>query len=374
MNNLNEIKSSEIINTYTSNQEESVNNQLNAPKNDINNNNQLGLNNAYQLGLVNNQNKEPLSINDKAYNIKYTASNYLANPSNYIYVNDPLDVIGNCENAIINQPTTYLQIATGCITENEYDVILDTPQGLVYAFYFKEKSNCCCRNCCKQAKRPFCMYANYIPSGKDIMHKEERHYFDIERSCGCNHILCFCNFIRPKMRIYYSKSGKCLGSIIDACDFTKKKLEVYDDNEQLIYTIETSCCQIGLCFGRNAETVAKINFRIFDISGRLLGHIVKIPSIADRLAQIQVDSYSGFHDSANNFIVNFPPDAPPEHKFLLIIAAIKAGYQFFTENKNDCFNTYNRFCFCCCGYCCHYWCLPFRLLQNSICPPCFSLC
>ena len=176
------------------------------------------------------------------------------------------------------------------------------------------------------------------------------------------------------MRIYYSKSGKCLGSIIDACDFTKKMLEIYDDNEQLIYTIETSCCQIGLCYGRNAETVAKINFRIFDSSAKLLGHIVKIPSIADRLAQIQVDSYSGFHDAANNFIVNFPPDAPPEHKFLLIIAAIKAGYQFFTENRNDCFSTYNRFCFCCCGYCFNYCCVPFRLLQNSICPPCFSLC
>lgn len=37
------------------------------------------------------------------------------------------------------QPTTYLEMVTGCITENEYDVILDYPQGLVYAFYFKEK-------------------------------------------------------------------------------------------------------------------------------------------------------------------------------------------------------------------------------------------
>ena len=283
LNNLNQYQetnlSSQSIknNTYINNQEGLPLKQLNDPKKDIN---------SSRLDLVNNQDKEPLSILDKAYNIKYTPSNYLANPSSYIYVNDPLDVIGNCENAIINQPTTYLQIATGCITENEYDVILDTPQGLVYAFYFKEKSNCCCRNCCKQAKRPLCIYGNYIPSGKDIMHKVERHYFDIERHCGCNHILCFCNFIRPKIWIYYSKSGKCLGSIIDACDFTKKMLEIYDDNEQLIYTIETSCCQIGLCYGRNAETVAKINFRIFDSSGKLLGHIIKIPSISDRLAQI----------------------------------------------------------------------------------------
>jgi len=30
-------------------------------------------------------------------------------------------------------------LESGCITENEYDVLLDSPQGLVYAFYFKEK-------------------------------------------------------------------------------------------------------------------------------------------------------------------------------------------------------------------------------------------
>jgi hypothetical protein len=367
------IKSTEKNNTYINNPEESVLKQINEPENEVNNT-QLSLNKAYQLGLMKNPNNDFLTIPDKAYNVKYTSSNYLANPSNYIYVDDPIDIIGNCENAIINQPTTYLQMATGCITENEYDVFLDTPQGLVYAFYFKEESNCFCRNCCKQAKRPFIMYANYVPSGKEIMHKIERHYFDIERHCGCNHYLCFCNFIRPKMKISYSKNGKKLGTIIDSCDSTKKKLEIYDENEQLIYTIETSCCQIGLCFGRQPETVAKINFRIFDHSGRILGYIIKIPSISDKLAQIQVDSYSGFHDAANNFIINFPIDAPPEHKFLLIIAAIKSGYQFFTENRNDCFSSYNRSCFCFCGYWCNYFCCPFRFLQNSICPPCFSFC
>lgn len=360
------------LNNLTKSLESVNNNTMNDSKREIND--ELNLNKAYQLGLVNNQNIQNnpnnfLSINDKAYNIKYTPSNYLANASNYIYVDDPINVIGNCDNAIINQPTTYLQIATGCITENEYDVILDTPQGLVYAFYFKEKSNCLCRNCCKQAKRPFDMWASYVPSAKEIEHKVERHYFYIDRPCGCNDYCCFCNCIRPKMKVSYAKTGKYLGTIIDSCDCCNKKLEIYDDTEQLIYEIETSCCQIGLCFDRNAETVAKIDFKIYN-SGEKVGHIIKVPSISDKLARMQVDSYHGFHDASNNFIVNFPKNATPDHKFLLIIAAIKLGYQFFTENKNECCYFCQRYC----GICCNYCCFLCRYIINPFCPPILTFC
>ena len=148
------------------------------------------LNSADKLGLLNNQkspNQNKVLLSDKVYSIKYTPWNILANSSNYVYVEDPKDVIGDCENAIVMQPTPYLQMVSGCITENEYDVILDSPQGLVYAFYFKEKSNCCCRNCCRQATRHFDMFANIVPSGKAIEQKKDNHYFKIERRCGCIH-------------------------------------------------------------------------------------------------------------------------------------------------------------------------------------------
>jgi hypothetical protein len=100
------------------------------------------LNPSNKLDLINNQrnpNQNNALLSDKAYSIEYTPLNILANASRYIYVEDPKDVIGDCENAIVMQPTTYLQMVSGCITENEYDVILDSPQGLAYAFYFKEK-------------------------------------------------------------------------------------------------------------------------------------------------------------------------------------------------------------------------------------------
>ena len=339
------------------------------------NNNETELNTLKSFDLINNRNNEinpniqkDKVLSDKIYGVHYTAFNTLADASKFIYVDDPINIIGDCDNAMVIQPTTYLQIASGCITENEYDVILDSPQGLVYAFYFKEKSNCFCRNCCKQARRPFDMYANHVPSGKEIEHRRDNHYFTIERSYGFNDYCCFCNCIRPKMFISFTKNNQYLGKIIDSCSCCHNKLEIFDSNDNLIYEIKTHCCQIGLCCGRNAETVAKIDFKIISPENQnIIGHIIKIPSLNDKMGRIMVDSSAGFHDSSNSFIVNFPNDASPNDKFLLIVAAIKLGYQFFTENRNSCCENCDRSC---CN-CCNYYCFPCRRLCNFLfCPFC----
>ena len=212
------------------------------------------------------------------------------------------------------------------------------------------------------------MYANYVPSAKEIEHKVERRYFFIERLCGCNSFCCCCNCIRPKMKITYAKTGQYLGLIVDSWDCCNHKLEIYDNTDQLIYEIKTSCCQIGLCCGRNAETVAKIDFKTYNLD-TIVGHLIKIPSTKDKTAQSEVDAHIGFHDASNSFIVNFPENATPDHKFLLIIAAIKLGYQFFTHNKSeyDC-------CQSICGNLCYYCCFPFRIYNKLFCPLCCLLC
>ena len=371
LNNLNQNHENNQLNNLISNPETLINN-FNDNKNESIQD--LNIKSTYQLGLVNNQNfpnnnDNNLTISDKAYTIKYTPVNTLADSSKYIYVNDPINVIENCNNAIVKQPTTYLQIASGCITENEYDVVLDSPQGLVYAFYFKEKSSCCNRNCCNPATRHFDMYANYVPSAKEIEHKVERRYFFIERLCGCNSFCCCCNCIRPKMKITYAKTGQYLGLIVDSWDCCNHKLEIYDNTDQLIYEIKTSCCQIGLCCGRNAETVAKIDFKTYNLD-TIVGHLIKIPSTKDKTAQSEVDAHIGFHDASNSFIVNFPENATPDHKFLLIIAAIKLGYQFFTHNKSE----YEYDCCQSCGNLCNYCCFPFRICNKLFCPLCCLLC
>lgn len=93
------------------------------------------------------------------------------------------------------------------------------------------------------------------------------------------------------MFIYYEKTGQYLGKIIDSCSCCDKLLEIYDSNESLIYEIRTSCCQLGLCCGRNAETVAKIDFKVVvPETQEIVGHLVKIPSLNDKKGQEKVES------------------------------------------------------------------------------------
>lgn len=370
-NNLNQINENKLINQPNNlypPAESSQGTLLNVNTDELN-----PLTGSNQLGLLNNQqNPNPNQENsNNLLNIQYSLFNTL-DSSNFRIVEDPKDVIGDCKNAIIFQPTTYLQMASGCITENEYDVLLDSPQGLVYAFYFKEKSHCCCRNCCRQQQRPFDMYANIVPSGKPYEQRRDNHYFRIERSFGCDHYCCFCNCIRPKMYVYYEKTGQYVGKIIDSCRCCHNMLEIYDSTEKLIYEVGAHCCQLGFCCGRNAETVAKIDFKVFGPENKdgkeeqdPIGHLIKIPSLNDKIGRSMVQSHRGFHDDSNSFIVNFPEGASPDEKFLLVIAAIKLGYQFFTHNTSECCDRCNE---CCCN-CCNYLCFLFRRIINI--PCCF---
>ena len=312
--------------------------------------NNFNLNTYSNLNLVNNQ--KSMEEGSKGLTLGEKAKNLCGkNKEDFLYTNDPKQTIEACDNAIIEQPPTLLQIASGCITESDYNVYLDTPQGLVYTFYFKEKSNCCVRNSCCIPNMPFDMWANFVASSKVIEQNIENRYFSIERPCGCTGLCYCCDCIRPKMHVKYSKDGKYLGKIIDACSCCDNLLDIYDENEQLIYSIKTSCWQIGLLYGRNAETVAKIDFKIYDRNETLVGHIVKTPSPDDKMNQLSVFGAPGFHDASNNFIVNFPPGCSPEHKFLLLIAAIKIGYQFFTKNVSQCCTKVNHYC-CNCLNCC----------------------
>ena len=155
------------------------------------------------------------------------------------------------------------------------------------------------------------------------------------------------------MFVDYARDGKNVGSILDKWSCCEHELEIYDASGTKIYIIRTSFWQIGLCCGRNAETVAEIDFKILSYPNfEEVGHIIKIPSIFDKMAQTAVFAEPGFHDSSNSFTVNFPPNCPPEHKFLLIIAAIKCGYQFFTKNVNQCCAKCNMYCNNCCNICC----------------------
>ena len=73
------------------------------------------------------------------------------------------------------------------------------------------------------------------------------------------------------MYVKLAKDGRYLGKIIDVCALCDELLEIYDESDQLIYKIKTSCWQIGLCCGRNAETVVKLILKFIILTTLKLG-------------------------------------------------------------------------------------------------------
>ena len=105
---------------YNINNNQTINNIPNGD-NTLNN---LNLNTYSNQNLENNQ--STIDINNKDLDF-YQRAYYLMNKNEYQFTVDPLKDIENCENAIIDQPITFLQLASGCITENDFNVYLDTP-------------------------------------------------------------------------------------------------------------------------------------------------------------------------------------------------------------------------------------------------------
>ena len=69
-------------------------------------------------------------------------------PANFQYCDDPLKELAQCTGAIIRQEIEMFEVISGCETQNRYQVFIQSPMGLKYAFQCNEKSGCCSRCCC----------------------------------------------------------------------------------------------------------------------------------------------------------------------------------------------------------------------------------
>lgn len=312
-----------------------------------------------------NKGNSNVSLKEVAKNIKFDENGSISNAERFIFCGEPIKAISEIKNAIVMQPISLLEMASGHVTENEYNVFFDSPNGLIYAFNFKEKSGYCCRNCCVQRKRTYEMIGRHVPNSNELERLMNYPYLEISRPCGCPS--CCCNCCRPYLMVKLASTGQYLGKIQDAFACCDKLIEVYSGQGNLLYEINTSDYQIGFCSGRNAEEVAEIKFKITR-NGNIVGYIIKMTQITTVPASHLIKAQYGMHDKSNSFLINFPDEASPAEKLLLIMSAIMIGYQFFTGNIGkicptdpsgccgcclNCLDTCFRVC-CCwpCLFCC----------------------
>ena len=104
---------------------------------------------------------------------------------------------------------------------------------------------------------------------------------------------------------------------------------------KLVVILNGDCCQCGLlCKNNFCGKMSEVIFNIHrgnSINSSPCGSITKIVATSAELIT-----------SADSYQINFPPDALPPDKLLLVVAGLMIDYQFFEETASSNDNNNNR--------------------------------
>ncbi len=272
------------------------------------------------------------------YNQPYAAPGYANQPMpqpgsvpyfggiQFVYVADPMAELAFSTGVLIRQQAQFLEQMTGCESPNRYFVFSQSPQtGMKLLFKCREHSDCCQRNCCPADNREFNMSIKHIASANFIMDDNFTTPFVHVRKpfkCTC------CCLDRPEMLINFGADGQPLGRIKQRFTLCDPVFTIYDNSGLKRFTIHGDCCQCGLlCKNNFCGKLSEVVFDIHDgenIGATCVGRIIKKSATGAELVT-----------SADSYQINFPPQANPQEKMLLIVAGLMIDYQFFEESASS---------------------------------------
>ena len=241
----------------------------------------------------------------------------------FVFTPDPLTVLGNCTGVKIVQQPDYYEALTWCEQANKYHVIAQTPQGQIYLFKCKEKSNWCMRNLCLSSQREFDMDFYHIPSEVELSYKIYPNAFlTAYKPFKCT-ICCIC---RPEMVITLSDGKKILGTVKHIFTLCDPQFDIYDENNQLKYIVSGSCSQFGLlCARTSCSKMYEVEFNILSPdSPNVIGKIVR--KAARNCGELVTD--------ADNYTIMFPVNSSSFDRLLLISLGLMIDYQYFESDAN----------------------------------------
>jgi len=180
-----------------------------------------------------------------------------------------------------------------------------------------EKSGCCVRQFCSPECRPFKVNVETVDSVFENYDKKE--FLRIDRPCQCTFYCCN----RPEIIISYIEDGRDeqIGKVVDPFNFCNLIVHVYDASGMKRYTLDGSCCQLGIWCKWPCDPCQTINFKIKNENGEEVSDIIKKSAGCCKNALVPT----------SNFQVNFPNNASPTERALLMCATIFMDYRFFEE-------------------------------------------
>lgn len=228
----------------------------------------------------------------------------------YVFVTDPMQELASSTSAIIKQEPDLLEAFSGCQRPNKYHIFINTPLGLRYMFKCIERGDSCARNCCSTDMRTFSLNFNKITSLDQYYGTTASETFlKLIKPCAC--------LFKPRMMVeHYSLKTK-YGMIQQASCTTNAQVNIYDNNNNLLYEVAGDCCQAGLCGCAFCAKLSRVNFYIKQ-GGRTVGKLTKCEA-----------DYAEMLTSADTYEVLFPARANVNEKLLIIVASLLIDYIYF---------------------------------------------
>ena len=245
----------------------------------------------------------------------------------YTYVLDPMQELALSPSVLIRQQPQFFEQISGCESPNRYFVFSQSPQtGFKMLFKCKEQSECCQRNCCSASMREFVMDIKHIANAGALNENFQNSFVHVNKPFKCT---CCC-LERPEMIANYSANGELVGKVKQPFSCCDPIFTIYDNAGTIRYYIYADCCQCGLCCSGPCAKMSEVTFNIYRDAnmGQPIGSIVK-----------KIANFSELITSADSYQVNFPADARPNEKLLLIITGLMIDYQFFEERAGNDDNT-----------------------------------
>ena len=200
-------------------------------------------------------------------------------PSHEIgYCEDQMKELALSTGALIRQYLPKNDVISCCEIEKKYEIILQSKEGLKLAFKCTKSSGYCCKG--------LKIELMIITSAAEIVTDICKVFLRAKRSC-CGGCLCFC---RPSMNIKTEENQKVIGGIREPFTCCGQDYEIYDDTGNVTYQI---------------------------IDYEILKDIEEKGFIKKEKMQFESDS-----SQVNTYKINFPLDATPEAKILIICCAL----------------------------------------------------
>lgn len=199
----------------------------------------------------------------------------------------------------------------GCEARNRYTVT-GAPQPL----YISEESDCFERICCGPGRSLTFNLHDGPTESAPIVYKFNKSF----------HIqICCCDSLRPKMDIIDAHRGVFLGRAFDPCKWCTIDNRLYDANNKHIYTTTGPLCQGGV--------ICPCGDSLFRIVENTPGHISGQPTAASGVITKVFNGLSEICLQVNKFRIDFPKDASPGDKTLLVGSALLLDIQYFEKQK-----------------------------------------